>query len=123
MAKGILQTGLLTYDSVTYGIVEMTTGKEVDEIDVTDTNSAAGEKEYLSTGRVSRAVSVTLWKDLNAANLEIGVANAAILDFEGFTYAGSIIWTSFEDASTIDDAIQQTYSGRFTGTVTETPAV
>lgn len=122
MAKAILKTGKLTYNSIQYGVTEMRVSKTTEDVDVTDTASSTNEKEFLSSGRFAREVTVTLWKNVNAANLVIGTAYTATLSFENFIYSGSLVWTSLEDVGTIDGAVQQTYTGRFTGTVSETPA-
>lgn len=121
MAKDVMLTGKFTYNSVVYGVTNMETNKVAEDIDVTDTSTSGNEREY-KAGRQRREVTVEMYKNVNAADPPLGTANAAELDFEGNTYAGSMIITEMTITGQIDNAIQMTIKGRFTGTVTETPA-
>lgn len=120
MAKTVLTTGTFTYNSIVYGVTNMETTKSADEVDLTDTETAGNEREYLG-GRQERTLSIEIWKDANDADPVIGVANAAIIDFEGFTYAGDAILLEVTQRAAIDNGVQLTMSGRFSGAVVETP--
>jgi predicted secreted protein len=121
MAKAVLKTGKFTYDATPYGVTSMETSKVAGEIDLTDTATSGNEREYLG-GRQERNVTVEMWKDVGDADPELGVANSAELDFEGFTYAGNIVLLEITQSAQIDNGVVLTVAGRFTGTVTETPA-
>lgn len=119
--KKVLQTGDFTFNAVTYGVIEMTVTKDTAEVDLTDTASSAGEREYASTGRAERTFTIVIYKDINSANPALDSAQTATIDFEGFSYSGTATLLTLEDTGAIDGAIQQTITGRFSGTVTETP--
>jgi|GEM_PF-3497820 len=122
MAKKILNTGKATYASTAYGVTAMEHNKSTEDVDVTDTNSPTGENEYLGSGRVQRDVSITFFKDVAVADFPIGGSGATLeVDFEGFTYSGTVIWLNAGVSAQVKGGVVQTYSGRFTGTVTETP--
>jgi len=120
MGKKVLKTGTFTYDSVVYGVTNMETTKSADEVDLTDTKTAGNEREYLG-GRQERTLSIEMWKDATEADPTLGSAIAATIDFEGFSYAGDAILLEITQRAAIDNGVQLTVSGRFTGTVTETP--
>lgn len=120
MAKSVLTTGTFTYNAIVYGVTNMETTKSADEVDLTDTETAGNEREYLG-GRQERTLSIELWKDATDPDPAIGVAAAGELDFEGFTYAGDMILLEVTQRAAIDNGVQLTVSGRFTGTVVETP--
>lgn len=125
MAKKILNTGKMTYNGGTpFGVTSVNYSASTEDVDVTDTNSPTGENEYLGSGRLQHNIDVTFFKDSTVADFTLGGAGASLeMDFEGFTYAGTIIWLNKGTAGQVKGAITQTYSGRFTGTVTPTPEV
>ncbi len=120
MAKKVFKTGTFTYDSVVYGVTNMETAKTAGEVDVTDTQTAGNEREYLA-GRQERTLSIEMWKDVTLVDPTLGSLLAGELDFEGFTYAGDIILLEITMRAVIDDGVQLAASGRFSGTVVETP--
>lgn len=123
MAKNVLTTGKFTLNSVEYGVTALSMSKKSNDVDVTDTDTTGSEKEYLG-GRVERTFTVDMWKDATEADPTLGGTGAAgELDFEGFTYAGTMILNEIVQSAAIDDAIKLTVAGRFSGTVTETVAV
>ena len=121
MAKSVLTTGTFTFNSIEYGVTNMETTKSADEVDLTDTKTSGNEREYLG-GRQERTLSIEMWKDATEADPTLGSALAGEIDFEGFTYAGDVILLEITQRAAIDNGVQLTVSGRFTGTVTETPA-
>jgi len=121
MAKQVLTTGKFVYNSVTYGVTNLSLDKNLSEVDMTDTDTTGNEKEYLA-GRQERPLTVEMWKDVNQADPPLGEVYAGSLDFEGFTYSGNIILLSIKNSAAIDDGVKMTVEGRFTGAVTETPA-
>ena len=121
MAKKSLATGKLTFNSVEYGVVSLDFNEAFGEIDVTDTSTTGDGKEYLG-GRVDRTFSVELWMDVNAPDIAMNSPQAGELDFEGKTYAGTMIFLTRNSNGAIDAGIKQTYTGRFNGSVTTTPA-
>ena len=122
MAKKVLTTGKFTFDSVEYGVTALTMSKKSGDVDVTDTDTSGSEKEYLG-GRQEKTFTVEMWKDVTEADPTLGGSGATgELDFEGFTYAGTMILTEIAQSATIDDAVKLTVNGRFSGTVTETVA-
>lgn len=120
MAKKVFKTGTFEYDSITYGVTNMEATKTAEEVDVTDTQTAGNEREYLA-GRQERTLSIEMWKDVTLADPDLGDVEAAVLDFEGFTYAGDVLLLEITMRAVIDDGVQLTASGRFSGTVVETP--
>ena len=121
MAKSVLKTGQFTYNSVAYGVTSMETRNVANEVDLTDTNTSGNEKEYLG-GRQERTFTIEMWKDATDADPAIGTAYTAELDFEGFTYSGSAVLLEVAQSGSIDNGVVLSVSGRFSGTVTETPA-
>ena len=121
MAKKALATGKLTFNSVEYGVVSLDFNESFSEIDVTDTSTTGDGKEYLGS-RAERTFSVELWMDVNSADIALNTPAAGELDFEGKTYAGTFIFLSRNSNGAIDAGIKQTYTGRFNGSVTTTPA-
>ncbi len=120
MAKKVFKTGTFTYDAVVYGVTNMETSKTAGEVDVTDTQTVGNEREYLA-GRQERTLSIEMWKDVTEVDPDLGVVLAAELDFEGFTYAGDVLLLEITMRAVIDDGVQLSASGRFSGTVVETP--
>lgn len=120
MAKKVLTTGKFTFNSVAYGVTNMEANKVAEEVDVTDTATSGNEREYLAS-RQSRNISVEMWKDVTLADPVLGTGYTGELDFEGFTYSGTIILLEISQSAAIDGAVQLTCRGRFSGTVTETP--
>lgn len=120
MAKKVLTTGKFTYNSVVYGVTSMESVKSAEEVDVTDTDTTGNEREYLAS-RQSRTISIEMWKDVTLADPALATAYAGELNFEGFKYSGDIILTEISQNAAIDGAVQLLCSGRFSGTVTETP--
>ncbi len=121
MAKQALKTGLLTFNSQTYPVLSMDFNEAFNEIDVTDTGTTGDGKEYLGS-RAERNFTVELWMQDNQADLALNSAQAGELDFEGKTYAGTMIFLTRNTNGAIDAGIKQTYTGRFNGAVTTTPA-
>ena len=122
MAKKVLTTGKFTFDSTEYGVTNLSMKKVSADVDVTDTDTSGSEKEYLG-GRVERTFTVDMWKDVTEADPTLGGSGATgELDFEGFTYAGTMILNDISQSAQIDNAVVLSVSGRFSGTVTETPA-
>ena len=118
--KEALLTGKLTFDSVQYGVTDMSVTRTFDEIDTTDTETTAGEKEFI-VGRQTTEFSITVFMHTDVADLVTGVSKVMTIDFEGKTYAGNGILMQLVSEATINNAIKQTYTGKITGTVTVTP--
>ena len=121
MAKQALKTGKLTFNSVEYGVVSFDFNESHGEIDVTDTSTTGDSREYLGS-RAERSFTVELWMQDNAADIALNSAQTGELDFEGKVYSGTMIFLTKNTNGAIDSAIKQTYTGRFNGAVTVTPA-
>ena len=121
MAKAIFTTGQFTFNSVEYGVTSFDMSKVAEEVDVTDTDTSGSEKEWLA-GRQSREFTIEMWKDVNTADPALATEYAGELDYEGYTYGGNMILLEITNRAQIDQAIVLTIRGRFSGTVTETPA-
>ncbi len=121
MAKAVLTTGTFTYNSVVYGVTSMETTKVAEEVDLTDTATSGNEREYLG-GRQERSITVEMWKDVTLADPPLGTSNTADMDFEGFSYTGNMVLLEVNQSAQIDNGVILSVSGRWTGTVTETPA-
>ncbi len=121
MAKVVMTTGDFTYNSVVYGVTSMEATKVAEEVDLTDTATSGNEREYLG-GRQERTVNIEMWKDVTLIDPPLGVANAADLDFEGFSYSGQMVLLEVNMSAQIDNGVILNVVGRFSGTVTETPA-
>lgn len=121
MAKQALKTGKLTFNSVEYGVVSMDFNEAFSEIDVTDTSTTGDGKEYLGS-RAERTFTVEVWMQDNAADIALNSAQTGELDFDGKTYSGTMIFLTRNTNGAIDAGIKQTYTGRFNGAVTTTPA-
>ena len=122
MSKKALTTGKFTFNAVEYGVVSLDFQESFGEIDVTDTATTGDGKEYLG-GRVERSFTMEMWMDSQAADIAMNSAQTGELDFEGKTYAGTIVLLTRNSNGSIDSAIKQTYTGRFNGAVTVTPEV
>ncbi len=121
MAKAVLITGKFTFNSVEYGVTSMEATKVAEEVDLTDTGTTGNEREYLG-GRQERNITVEMWKDVGIADPPLGTLYAGELDFEGFTYAGNMVLLEVNQSAQIDNGVVLSVAGRFSGTVTETPA-
>lgn len=121
MAKKVLLDGKFTFNSVQYGFTQCTIDETHDEVDVTDTATTGDGREFLGT-RANRTISITMWNDVNAADLPTNVEYAGSVDAQGKTYSGQIILLSKSVGLSTDNATQNTYNGRFNGAITETVA-
>jgi hypothetical protein len=121
MTKAILKTGKFTFNSVDYGVTALEFTKSAGEVDLTDTNTAGNEKEYAG-GRIEKTFQITIWKDVTQLDPPISESHPATIDFEGYTYDGVATLTEVTNSASIDEGVQLTVTGRFSGTVTETPA-
>ena len=122
MGKEVLTTGFITYGTppVEYGVTAMDLTKAAAEIDLTDTKTVGNEKEY-QTGRIDKTFTATWWKDVSIADPVIAESHPCEMDFEGYTYVGVAYLTEVAPSASIDEGIQLAITGRFTGTVVETP--
>lgn len=124
-ARGTLYWGGTSSTNVV-GVVDVTLDENISEIDVTDTETALGESEFLG-GRNTRGISFTHIKDVTEADLtmnsvtsfELEVADAGA---NTTTYSGSAILLTKSITGNIDDAVKVAYSGRITGAVVEAQA-
>ena len=122
MGKEVLTTGKFTYGTVPveYGVTALDMTKSVAEVDLTDTATTGNEKEY-EVGRVEKTFTATMWKNVSIADPPVGESHPAILDFEGYTYSGTAWLTEVAPSASIDEGVALAVTGRFTGTVVETP--
>lgn len=119
MSKESFTTGKLTFDGTQYGVISFSYSERHDEVEVTDTNTSGDGKEFVG-GRSERTCTVQIVKDPTVADLAMNSEKSATLDYEGFTYAGTLILLEKTADANIDDKMVMTYTGRFNGTVTET---
>ena len=123
MAKTEFARAALTYNSVEYGVTDVTIDDSYSEIDVTDTLTAIGNSEYLG-GRRSISISFSLFKVAGTADLTLNDPQTCILQVEDSggvytTYTGTAILLSKSLAGTIDEAVKVSYSGRISGSLVE----
>ena len=105
------------------GIVDVTLDENYSEIDVTDTETALGESEFLG-GRNTRGLSFTHIKDVTEADLTLNSATQFQLKVEDSssnenTWTGTVILLTKSITGNIDDAVKVAYTGRITGAVVE----
>jgi len=128
MAKAILKIGYLKVALATYGVTELTTSITQNLVQVTDTTSPytalsnTGFNEFMPDPRLTYSFSATVWKNINSANITIGLGQNVEISFDGFKYSGTAYFSSLEDTGQVGNAIQQKLSGSFTGTVTVSAA-
>ncbi len=123
MPKSEFARGTLTFDSVDYGITDVTIDEVWSEIDVTDTESTLQESEFLG-GRRSYNIQFTMFKNAGTADLSMNDGKTAIfkvLDSAATftTYTGTLILLSKSISGTIDGAVTANYGGRISGALTE----
>lgn len=121
MAKQVFgsATDLFTFNSVDYDVTGLTFDAEAAEVDTTDTGTTAGTTEALA-GRVSSKFTVNLIKDTAASDAPLATSYAStVLNFGAKTYTGTAILFTKSTTGEVDSRVEQTYTGRFNGTVTE----
>ena len=120
MAKEVfgVATDVFDFDSTEYDVTGLSFDAEAAEVDSTDTGTAAGTTEALA-GRVGSTFTVNLIKDTAASDIALASAQTAILNFGAKTYTGTAILFTKNTGAEIDGRVEQTYTGRFNGTVTE----
>jgi len=115
--------GEFEFDSVPYGIIDVELGEEASEIDVSDTETASGESEYLS-GKTSRSISFTAFHKFGTETLLIKIDKpfelvAAAESGATTTFAGTCKLITKNITGSRDGAFQVAYTGRIQGTMTE----
>ena len=110
----------LVYNSITIPIRTLTYETSFSEIDITDSGTAAGQKEF-AADRASRTTQFTGILRDDVAPLTNGAEQAATLTLaSGITVAGNLRIESAEEGSAINEAKTYTYSGSWQGAPTET---
>lgn len=119
-AKQIGTASKLTFNSVDYNVTSINYDVSYDEVDVTDTATAAGAKELL-TAFAERKTSMDLWMKDSTADPVIGTAQTSTLFFAtGITAAGSFMPQSKKVQGEVKGAQKVTVDGAWQGAVTET---
>lgn len=115
--------GSITIGGNTYHVVDWTANIEIDQIDVTNTNSG-GYREYIS-GLVGGTFSFTAVHNTTNtlvsqfAGLEVGAKGSGTFTIAGGgSISGTIVFESIEYSSSVDGRVESNGSGRFTGTIT-----
>lgn len=121
MAKDVLTSSKFTYASTAYGITAVDYNPAHNEIDITDT-STTGDTIEMTGGRVERPFTVTIISESESPLLALNTEATCIVDFQGHTFTGNGVLLSAAITASIDSRIEITYTGRFTGTVTEATA-
>lgn len=115
--------GQFTFDSAAIGIIDIELGEESSEIDVSDTETASGESEYLS-GKTSRKISFTGFHKSGQGTLPTKVDKTyslVVQDENGntTTFSGTCKLLTKSITGSRDGALQVAYSGRIQGAQTE----
>lgn len=120
MAKVVwgVAADVFTFNSVNYDIVSLSMDQEAPEVDTTDTGTTVGTTEGLA-GRLSSSFSMTLVKDTGDSDAPMRTEYAVVLNFGAKTYSGNAILYTKGVSAEMDGRIEQTYGGKFNGTVTE----
>lgn len=105
------------------GVTDLTLDENISEIDVTDTETAVGESEFLG-GRNARSISFTHIKDVTEADLTMNSAqtfrfSAIDASANETQYDGTAILLTKSINGNIDDAVKVAYTGRISGSVSE----
>lgn len=116
--------GVFTFDGEAFGITDLTLGEETSEIDVSDTETDAGESEFLY-GKTSRPISFTAFHKVNTASLPTKVQKAftfSIFDETGLlqdVFSGNCTLGTKSLTGSRDGAITWAYTGRVQGALGE----
>lgn len=123
MAKIVTATteSKFVFDGTDYFLTNMTYEEAYTEVDVTDTNTTGDGKEFLG-GRAERTFTVDVIQDVTAADITANSKKVITCSFENKTYVGSGSILGKTVVGAIDDAVKNTYSGKFAGEVTITVA-
>lgn len=112
--------GALNYDSSTEYIKSLSYSVEYSEIDVTDSETTASEKDF-DVDRATRNLSLVSIARNDGADLADGVSKAVTVTLAaGVTIAGNMNILSRNVGNAIGDHVEVTYDGKFIGAPTET---
>lgn len=126
MPKAEFARATLTYNSVEIGIFDLTIDSTYSEIDVTDTETATGQSEFLG-GKQTHSISFSAYKDAGAADLVLNqtTANTCVITIvsstagDDTTYTGALVLLGKSVTGNIDGAVQLAYTGKISGVLTE----
>jgi len=117
--KQIGGASTLLFNALTFNVTSINYDVSFDEVDVTDTATAATAKEIL-TAYAERKTSMDLWMKDTVADPVLGTAQAATLTFAaGITAAGSFRPESKKLQGEVKAAQKVTIAGTWQGAVTE----
>ena len=115
----ITDTGTGTHTMLKqWGVTGFSDDEEAAEVDTTDTGTTAGTTEAMG-GRIKKSFSVNLIKNTAANDIVLASAQLSTLDYQGKKYSGTAILYTKNNGVEIDNRVEQTYTGVFNGTVTE----
>lgn len=120
----IFDHGELLIDSAPIGIFDITMDVAHTEHDITNLSGTAGESDFIGGKRVV-SFSFSLYKEANTDDLALNTPKAATFKVKNGagafnSYAGSLILFSKNYGGKIDAVDVMKYSGKITGTFTET---
>jgi predicted secreted protein len=121
-ARATFYFGASSVTSNKYGVSDLQLEENFSEIDVTDTETAQSESEYLG-GRNSRSISFNLFKDATKTDLPLNTQTAITVVFtdgtSSKTYTGNAILLSKSIGGDVDSAVKVAYTGRINGALAE----
>lgn len=115
--------GVFTFDGNAFGITDLTLGEETSELDVSDTETAQGESEFIY-GKTSRPISFTAFHKVGTAPLPTKVQKAftfSIYDENGSqdVLSGQCTLGTKTLTGSRDGAVTWAYTGRIQGALNE----
>jgi hypothetical protein len=120
-AVDLTDTGTGTHSWVPhYAVTSFQFDENYGEVNMTDTGTTGSGEEFAG-GRYEASFTVSIIKDVAVADLTMNTSTTALIDFQGATYSGSVYLLSHGVTAQIDGRVEETYNGRFSGTVTKSP--
>jgi len=115
----ITDTGTGTHKALKqWGVTGLSDDQESPKIDMTDTGTAANSTEFMG-GRITTDFSINIIKNTAVNDLVLKSAQLTTIDYQGKKYSGTAKLYTKNNGVEIDNRVEQTYTGAFDGTVTE----
>lgn len=124
MAKATFQRGSLTYNAAAIGVFNVSIESTYSEIDVTDTETTAGQSSFFGA-KQSHTVTFDTYKDGGTADLVLNqtTSNTAVFTVDDGTttavYTGALVLLNKTVSGNIDGMVTLTYTGRISGALVE----
>jgi len=115
--------GVFTFDGKTFGVTDLSIGEETSEIDVSDTETASGESEFIY-GKSSRPISFTAFHKVGEGSLPTKEQKAftfSIYDEHGSqdVLSGQCTLGTKTMTGSRDGAVTWAYTGKIQGAINE----